>query len=78
MRDLPPPRPKPRSHYIGVSFHRSGRWAARINPGAHAQGPQKLIGLYPTAAEAAKAYDEAARAIYGPYANTNFSQDEDT
>jgi hypothetical protein len=78
MLNRPPPRPKPRSHFLGVSWHGSGRWAARITPTGHAQGAKKLIGLYTTAREAALAYDQAAREIFGPYANTNFKRDEDT
>jgi len=44
------------------------RWKAQIGFG----GVMQTIGLFTSAEDAAKAYDSAARAIYGEFAKTNF------
>jgi hypothetical protein len=59
------------SGYKGVSWHaRSGKWQVLIR----ANGPQKFLGYYVTAEEAARAYDAAARELHGEYAAVNFPQ----
>ncbi|KAJ4843464.1 hypothetical protein Tsubulata_006792 [Turnera subulata] len=56
-------------NYRGVRQRTWGKWVAEIrSPNG---GPRLWLGTYPTAYEAALAYDEAARAMYGPYACLN-------
>ena len=52
--------------FKGVTAHR-GRFRARIYVG----GREQLIGVYPTADEAARHYDEAAVKAFGEFARTN-------
>jgi hypothetical protein len=58
----------PNSGYRGVKQQRH-RWMARI----WANGKLHYLGMFGTADEAAKVYDEAARARFGEYAYTNFT-----
>jgi hypothetical protein len=46
------------------------RWRARIRVG----GKQQHLGLFKTAEEAARAYDEAAKRLHGEFASLNFNQ----
>lgn len=55
--------------YKGVSY-RDGKFYARIGPAGKIH-----IGIYPTAEEAAKAYDAKAKELYGEYARLNFPDD---
>lgn len=60
-----------RSPYKGVEYQRSGRWRARICP----RGQSIELGFYDTAEKAARAYDSAARAIYGEFAYLNLPEE---
>ena len=57
------------SKFLGVCWHKGcGKWQVRIsvgNKGTH-------IGMFACEVEAAKAYDAAARAHHGEFANLNF------
>ncbi|MBS1823994.1 MAG: HNH endonuclease [Acidobacteria bacterium] len=54
------------SIYKGVRQRNATTWHARIE-GRH-------IGAFPTPEDAARAFDEAARALYGPFAALNFPE----
>jgi len=57
------------SAYIGVSWHkRSGKWLARLK----VAGRDKYLGVFYCEADAAHAYDAAARNHFGEFANPNF------
>lgn len=56
------------SGFKGVHRHFDGRWRAQL---AH-QGKKVHLGLFMTAKEAALAYDEGARRVFGQFACTNF------
>lgn len=57
--------------YRGVEWHQSRRrFRARIEPANGRRG--RWLGSYETAQEAARAYDDAAREIYGADAYLNF------
>lgn len=66
--------------YRGVRQRTWGKWVAEIRePNVRNRNtrPSRLwLGTFSTAHEAARAYDEAARAMYGPVALLNFPHDE--
>lgn len=55
------------SQFKGVSRRKEGGWAARITK----DGVTKSLGNFRTEADAARAYDEAAREMHGEFALTN-------
>ena len=62
---------KNRSGYKGVSyFSKNRKYAAEIR----VMGKRYFLGLYKDPAEAARAYDEAAREFYGDFAALNFPE----
>ncbi|KAJ6836893.1 ethylene-responsive transcription factor 1 [Iris pallida] len=68
--------PKPSTacrRFIGVRQRPSGRWVAEIKDSSQSQSVRLWLGTYNTPEEAARAYDEAARALRGCHARTNFS-----
>ncbi|KAG9130851.1 hypothetical protein Leryth_016992 [Lithospermum erythrorhizon] len=56
--------------FVGVRQRPSGRWVAEIKDSA--QRVRLWLGTYDSPEEAARAYDEAARALRGEHARTNF------
>jgi hypothetical protein len=58
--------------YRGVRQRTWGKWVAEIREPN--RGRRLWLGSFPTALEAAHAYDEAAKAMYGPTARVNFSE----
>lgn len=56
------------SKFKGVSQRPNGGWRAYIV----FEGKQKHLGIFSVEAEAAKAYDAAAKEAFGEYAKTNF------
>ncbi|KAJ8900170.1 hypothetical protein K2173_024810 [Erythroxylum novogranatense] len=56
--------------FVGVRQRPSGRWVAEIKDSS--QKVRLWLGTYDTPEEAARAYDEAARALRGENARTNF------
>ncbi|XP_047340328.1 ethylene-responsive transcription factor ERN1-like [Impatiens glandulifera] len=59
--------------FVGVRQRPSGRWVAEIKDSS--QRVRLWLGTFDTPEEAARAYDEAARALRGENARTNFSFD---
>lgn len=57
--------------FVGVRQRPSGRWVAEIKDSS--QRVRLWLGTYDTPEEAAQAYDEAARALRGDNARTNFA-----
>ncbi|XP_062194674.1 ethylene-responsive transcription factor 4-like [Phragmites australis] len=57
--------------FVGVRQRPSGRWVAEIKDSA--QHGRLWLGTFDTAEEAARAYDEAARALRGENTRTNFA-----
>jgi hypothetical protein len=61
------------SQYKGVSWYaKYKKWRSTIMK----DGVQKHLGHYNTEEEAARAYDKAAKEIFGEYANLNFPESE--
>jgi hypothetical protein len=56
------------SIYKGVSFTRPGKWRAQLT----LVGQCQHLGYFPTAEEAARAYDAEALRVWGDYACLNF------
>ncbi|KVH89140.1 ethylene-responsive transcription factor ESR1-like [Cynara cardunculus var. scolymus] len=57
--------------FVGVRQRPSGRWVAEIKDSS--QKVRLWLGTYDSPEEAARAYDEAARALRGENARTNFA-----
>ncbi|KAG6663405.1 hypothetical protein CIPAW_02G024900 [Carya illinoinensis] len=57
--------------FVGVRQRLSGRWVAEIKDSS--QRVKLWLGTYDTPEEASRAYDEAARALRGENARTNFA-----
>ena len=55
------------SRFRGVTWHRSGRWQAQLK---HRE-VNRYLGLFKEEIQAALAYNQAARAIWGRFANLN-------
>uniref|UniRef100_A0A1D1XX05 Dehydration-responsive element-binding protein 2A n=1 Tax=Anthurium amnicola TaxID=1678845 RepID=A0A1D1XX05_9ARAE len=62
----------PRCKYRGVRQRTWGKWVAEIREPN--RGNRLWLGTFSTSMEAALAYDEAARAMYGPSARLNLPQ----
>jgi hypothetical protein len=57
------------SQFKGVYWHTSGRkWKAQITESGH----RRSLGYHPSEESAARAYDAAARRLFGEYAALNF------
>ncbi|KAF5801164.1 putative transcription factor AP2-EREBP family [Helianthus annuus] len=67
MKTMKPTKRK----FVGVRQRPSGRWVAEIKDSS--QKVRLWLGTYDTPEEAARAYDEAARALRGENARTNFA-----
>ena len=60
------------SQYKGVSYDRAAhKWRATINH----RGQHHHLGLFETEIQAAHAYDQKARELFGPYAYLNFPEE---
>ncbi len=60
-------RKLPASGYKGVSPMPEGNYRARVR--------KRSVGRFPTAEEAARAYDKAARRLFGEFARCNFPEE---
>ena len=59
------------SEYKGVSWHkRTQKWQARIK----INGKQQYLGIFSDEETAARAYDRAARELFGEFAHCNFPE----
>ncbi|XAR63094.1 hypothetical protein NMG60_11022913 [Bertholletia excelsa] len=67
----PPQAKSTTRRFVGVRQRPSGRWVAEIKDST--QRVRLWLGTYDTPEEAARAYDEAARALRGENARTNFA-----
>ncbi len=57
--------------YRGIALNKStGKWVAVIG----VAGKSRFLGTFATPAEAARAYDAAAREAFGEFANCNFEE----
>ncbi|XVF79973.1 hypothetical protein PTKIN_Ptkin15bG0033200 [Pterospermum kingtungense] len=68
---MPQPTKPTVRRFVGVRQRPSGRWVAEIKDSS--QRVRLWLGTYDTPEEAARAYDEAARALRGENARTNFA-----
>ncbi|GMI69653.1 hypothetical protein HRI_000634600 [Hibiscus trionum] len=68
---VPQPTKPMARRFVGVRQRPSGRWVAEIKDSS--QRVRLWLGTYDTPEEAARAYDEAARALRGENARTNFA-----
>lgn len=60
------------SIYRGVYFHRqAGKWRARLRT----KGLHLSLGLYQNQVDAARAYDAAARRVFGEFARLNLPEE---
>lgn len=64
------PQRNNRSGYKGVSLHPDGKWTAHIS--INGSRNVRYLGLFSTPEDAARAYDAAARDLFGEYARLNF------
>ena len=55
--------------FMGVRQRTWGKWVAEIREPN--RGARLWLGTFNTSTEAARAYDEASRKLYGPYAKLN-------
>jgi hypothetical protein len=60
------------SRFKGVSLFRNGRWHAQLMTTENGKAKCRHLGYYGEEADAARAYDEAARKYFGEFAATNF------
>ncbi len=63
------------SRFIGVdNHHLRSKWRSRITDG---EGKRILLGIFDSEVEAAKAYDEAAKKLFGEFARLNFPPEDE-